>query len=181
MTQDQSDKKVPTEMPKQAEPVQPPPAIVLTLGDAWAKVFEGSLARQFAKILHFDLANPRFKMTPTFLHQMALPPDTSPKQDAGAAEKLLTRLNHPNRQASELVFKFNWFVDHATHVLIDSGMLDTAIGQHVIARAHGRSIPVYGIGVDERSSPLAAAFLRGIVFPATADDLVKLVLSRGPA
>ena len=171
-----------TDQPEQMKSEGPPKpsAIVVTLGSAWAEAFERSLARQFARILHFDLGNPRFQMTETLLTQMALPPDLSEKQDAAATSKLLTRLNHPNRQASELLFRFNWFVDHASHVLVDCSMLDTAIGQYVISQAHARKTPVYGVGVDQRSSPLAPAFLTAILFPGEADDLVKLVLPRGP-
>ena len=86
------------------------------------------------------------------------------------------RLNRNTRQASELLFKFDWFVSHSDIVMVDTQMLDTAIGHHLLVLAQRYQKPALGVGVTPANSPLAPAFLKAIVYPATPDDLVAMVL-----
>jgi hypothetical protein len=161
--------------PVQPEPAGPPHHVVLTFGGAWADVFESSLARQFAKITHLALGNPRFKLSESTFNQLLGP--CCRQEDVAARAKVLLRLNAPTTQASELKFKFRWFVDASTHVLVDSALLDTAIGHEVITLAHDLRRQVMGVGTDASSSPLAAAYLQGIMFPRSGDEIVRWVLS----
>lgn len=146
------------------------PKIALTFGSAWADLFESSLARRFAGITHIPLGNPKYKISPELLEQLIPEMEESQKQD------LFTRLNSPSRQASEVEFKLDWYVRCSTHIFVDSGLLDTAVGHHILVRARDHKKPIWAVALDDRSSPLAAAFLRGVIYPATADDLVTIIL-----
>jgi hypothetical protein len=141
---------------------------VLTLGGSWADLFQDSLARQLAKIHHVHLGNPRYQVGATDLEVL------EPGLPEADQARLLQRLNHPSRVAAELLWRFDWFLAHTDLLLIDAGLLDTAIGQHCLEGAQVRAVPAYGVGVDSRHSPLAAAFLKAILYPQTPDDLVRL-------
>ena len=150
-------------------------AIVLTFGSTWSDLFEASLARKLSKIEHIPLGSPRFKLTSELFefllsHYKEIPSD-------GIKKEIFGRLSSNSKQASEIEWKLDWFISRSSHLFIDSSMLDTAIGQHVLYQARVGKKPAWGISVDSQSSPLAAAFLKGIVFPSTIDDLVGLVLN----
>ena len=149
-----------------------PSKIVLSMGSSWSQLFDSSLARHLAGITHLPLGSPRFVLD---LKTFALLTKEE-KRTEGEATDLYKRLNSKNRQASELSFRLEWFVKHSDFVLIDTGLLDTAVGHHVIVAAHVGGKRCYGVGVDDRSSPLAPIFIRGIIYPSSPDDLVKLVL-----
>lgn len=127
-----------------------------------------SLARRLANIVHIPLGSQGFQATEKLLREMGFEPE--------GAEELIRRLNLNTTQASELVWKFMIFINTADLVLVDTKMLDTAVGQHFLetAKQHGR--PVWAVGVDAGTSPIAPYFLRGIIYPGTPDDLVKLIL-----
>lgn len=137
--------------------------VALTLGNEWAQVFENSLARKMAKILHLPL------LTGLPLNHVCA---------ALFEQELLVRLNQAlaSNQASELVFRIDEYLKVSDIVLVDNKLLDRAIGQYVISRAKERKLPCYGVGVDGKTSVLAPAFIKGILYPESADDLVELVL-----
>lgn len=147
-----------------------PEVKVLTLGDGWTDLYEESLARQLARQHHTALGDPKFRLTLTDL-AVLLSSDRSENEMSA----LLERLNRKTQNAGELLYRYNWFC--ATHdiLLIDNRLLDTAIGQHCLEQMQPPGKPVYGVGVDGRTSPLAAAYVKGILYPRTADDLVLLV------
>ena len=141
---------------------------VITFGGAWTNLFETSLSRQMAGILHLPLGNPRFKLSPEVYTKL------TGKEDS--TRHFLDRLNNPSRQASEILFRLKWFMTFADLVLVDCTLLDTALGHQILVYCQELSILAYGVGVDDCTSPLAAAYLKGIVYPTSADDLVKLAL-----
>lgn len=146
------------------------PMRVTTLGGVWAKLFENSLARKLAGIEHFDLGNSNFKISKEQVTQILDAKGFDMRKDDSI---LQARLNSPTHQASELVFKYEWFVKNSSLVFIDSVLLDTAIGHHILLK----SPLTYAISTDMTNSPLAPAFLKGILYPKDADDLVKVVLN----
>lgn len=143
---------------------------VLSFGGYWANLFQDSLARRFANIHHFNLGNPKYKIEIELFNAITEGLTEDEKRD------VYSRVNSSSRQSSELIWKLEWYISKSTHVLIDSGLLDTAIGHHVLVKSKELVKPCWAISVDDKSSPLAAAFLKGIVFPASSDDLVSLVL-----
>jgi hypothetical protein len=145
--------------------------IVLTWGTVWADMFERSLARKLAAITHIPLG-PRFKLSQNLFSQLV---EQQPSDFPGTDQELWARLTGPNQQASELLFRFGWYVEHSTHVFLDNSVLDTAIGHQLLLNASQLSLPVWAIALDARLSPLAPAFLKGVLYPATPDDLVNLV------
>jgi hypothetical protein len=145
--------------------------IVLTWGGSWAEMFEQSLARKMAAITHLGL-NLKFKLTASLFTQLVAPYDLSEREK----QETYVRLNSNNAQSSELLYRFKWFVDHSTHVFLDNSVLDTAMGHQLLLNAVDAKLPVWAVGVDSRNSPLAPAFLNGIMYPASADDVVHLVL-----
>jgi len=148
---------------------------VLTIGSGWADLFEESLSRQLAKIQHIGLGNPKFRLTGVAFDGWV----TAPIEAAPRAE-LLTRLNRSTHMAAEIVWRLDWFIERSHILLLDTGMLDTAVGQHCLEMARSLDIPAYGVGVDDRTSPLAACYVKGIFYPETADDLVRWVLNGLP-
>lgn len=142
--------------------------VVSTFGGAWADHFETSLARGLADVKHLALGNPQFKLTPEMWLFL-----TGKKEDPN---NFIDRLNKFSRQASEILFRLKWFLTFTDMVLVDCSLLNTAIGHQILVYAQSMDIPCYGVGVDDRSSPLAPAYLKGILYPASADDLVRLAL-----
>jgi hypothetical protein len=147
------------------------PQVVLTFGGAWADLFEASLAKKLAGIVHLPIGNPRFQLTPETLEQIV-------GEKKENADSILERINSSSRQASEILFRLSWFMSFADMVFIDCALLDTAIGHQILIDAQRMEVPTFGVGVDNRSSPLAAAFLKAIVYPSQAEDLVRLVLQQ---
>lgn len=121
-----------------------------------------------ANLIHMDLGNPAYQ----FDDGGNL--NTPPEKDEYL--QYVARLNSPSRQASEVTWKLSEYVHLASIVLIDTGMLDSAIGQFVLMECKRQQVPCWAVGVDDKTSPLAAAYLRGIVYPQLPDDLVKLCL-----
>lgn len=146
--------------------------VVLTWGTIWADMFEQSLARKMAAITHIAMG-PRFKLTQSLFTQLMQPEWHLPER---AKQEIWVRLTANNRQASELLFRFKWYVQHATHVFLDNSVLDTAIGHQLLLNAAESKLPTWAIALDDRSSPLAPAFLHGVLYPSTPDDLVNLVV-----
>lgn len=144
---------------------------MLSFGGAWADLFQESLARQLAGIVHWGAGSVGFQFTVSDLKFIS-PDEIDPMNEEG----FLMRINSPSTQASELLWRLNVLVRAAHLVCIDTKMLDTAIGQHVLHLTKLFGKPVWGVGVDAKTSPLAPAYLRGIFYPSTPDDLVKLVL-----
>lgn len=142
--------------------------MVLTLGDTWAQLFEESLSRQMAGIVHLQAGSPRFQVTEAMIHHINVP---------NGPDSFLQRLNSKSTQASELVWKFKQLVQLSDLTFIDTQLLDTAIGQYVLSCAQSLKRTVWAVGVDDKLSPLAPAFLQGVIYPRTPDDLVKLSLS----
>ena len=150
---------------------------VLTIGSGWADLFEESLSRQLAKIQHVGLGDPAFRLSGVALDGWI---GSCPEGGETLRASLLARLNRPTKVASEVQWRLDWFIQGANVLLLDTGMLDTAIGQHCLEVARSLEIPAYGVGVDNRSSPLAACYVKGILYPETADDLVRWVLNGLP-
>ena len=155
-----------------------PRATVLTLGSVWSDMFEQSLSRKLAWIDHLALGNPRFTLAyEQYLKLIGNQVWKNPtKELIEEIQQTHERLNRNTKQASELLFKFDWFVSHSDIVMVDTGMLDTAIGHHLLILAQSYQKPALGVGVTPANSPLAPAFLKAIVYPATPDDLVAMVL-----
>ena len=142
------------------------------MGGVWARLFESSMARDLSGIAHIDLGNPGFRMTLKLLGQIGFH-----SEDPEEMERFLSRMNSKDTQASEMLWRFDILLSATNILLLDTSLLDTAIGQYLLMQAKGLTLPAWGVGVDAKSSPLAAAYLRGILYPAGPDDLVKLVLS----
>lgn len=134
----------------------------------WAQLFEESLSRQMAGIVHLQAGSPKFQVTEAMIHHINVP---------NGPESFLQRLNSRSTQASELVWKFKALVQLSDLVLLDTKMLDTAIGQLLLAEAKERKRSAWAVGVESSTSPLAPAYVQGIIYPQTADDLVKLCLN----
>lgn len=145
--------------------------VALTFGAAWADLFDESLARQLYGIVHWKAGSPYFEFTSTDLRYLR-PSLIDPVDE----ESFLKRMNAPTTQASELVWRLEVLVASAHIVFIDTKMLDSAVGQHVLHLSKMFSKPVWAVGVDSKTSPLAPAYLRGILYPSSPDDLVKLTL-----
>lgn len=163
-----------SEAAKQPEPQKPSPEkirVVVSFGATWADLFDQSFARQLTKIIHLPLGDPAYRISQPVYQKIA-----TVKSDQEQEEEF-RRLNSRTSQASELIFKFTWHVKHASVILMDSKMLDTAIGQFVLTQAQLHAVPVYGVSTDDKSSPLAAAYLKAMLYPSTPDDLVKACLS----
>jgi hypothetical protein len=145
---------------------------VLTLGSEWAYLFDKSLARQLTNVLHLDIGRADFILTDDMGAKLDTPPH---KEDY---EEFMKRLNSKSMQASEIVWRMRTYVELSDFVLIDTRMTDTGLGQLVLNHAVVfKKIPVWGVGTEAKMSPIAPAYLSGIVYPQTPDDLVKLVLS----
>jgi len=142
----------------------------MTFGDAWAEMFEASLSRQMAGIVHLNVGNPKFRMT----EKLALA--SSDWKEGSDLQGWLNRMNSGSTHAFELIWRFDQLIHLSDSIFIEARMLDTAIGQYLLQNAYSSHVPVWGVATDSSSSPLAAMFLKGIVFPATPDDLVKLIL-----
>ena len=148
--------------------------VALTFGNVWADLLDKSLARQFAKITHIPLGNPKFKLNQDLYNRLCEEQGEDPRH-LNTAQRL-DRINSNSKQASEIIFKLSWYIQNSTHVFLDAGMLDTAIGHHILIHAKLHEKPTWAVAVDDNTSPLAAAYLKGIIFPASADDLVSLVI-----
>lgn len=149
------------------------PNNVLTLGATWADLFENSLARKLAGLEHFDLGNPKFHLSfEQFLKNVEL--------EENEAKELYLRLCKQTTQSSELLFKFGWYVYNSKVIFIDNKLLDTALGHHILILASQYHIPAYAVGVSPETSPLAPAFLKGIIYPSTPDDLVEIACKHLP-
>jgi hypothetical protein len=146
--------------------------VVLTWGNVWADMFEQSLARKMAAITHIGMG-PRFKLNQSLFTQLMQPEWHLPER---AKQETWARLTGNNRQASELLFRFKWYVQHSTHVFLDNSVLDTAIGHQLLLNAAESKLPTWAIALDDRLSPLAPAYLHGVLYPSTPDDLVNLVV-----
>jgi hypothetical protein len=154
--------------PKRAEKYR----VVFTWGNVWADMFEQSLARKMAAITHIAMG-PKFRLTQSLFTQLMEPAWDLPER---AKQEYWARLTGSNRQASELLFRFRWYVQHSTHVFLDNSVLDTAIGHQLLLNAAEFKLPVWAIALDDRLSPLAPAYLHGSLYPSTPDDLVNLVV-----
>ena len=96
-------------------------------------------------------------------------------------EHIFVRLNVSTHQASEIVWKTKWITRFLSNlVLIDSEVVDTALGQLILMEAQNAKIPVWAVGVSSKLSPIAPYYLKGVLFPADAEDLVKLVCQEFP-
>lgn len=131
-------------------------------------MLETSLARQMAGIVHLNVYGQGFKVTMRLLQEIEKW-FTLKRRD-----EFVERMNSPSTQASDLVWRIQELVAVATIVLVDTKLLDTAIGQLILIQAGAK--PVWGVGVDSKTSPIAPAFLRGVLYPSTPDDLVKVIL-----
>ena len=140
---------------------------VMTLGNAWAQLFEASLARKMSNIIHFNLGDPNFILT-----ENMLPPYES--KDIEYIQDRIKLVNSKSTQASDLVGKLSFLITHSDLILIDNKMLDTAIGQFILMVNYKKT---WAVGVDDGLSPLAPYYLRGVFYPNTPDDLVRLVLN----
>lgn len=144
--------------------------VVLTFGDVWSQLFEDSLSRQMAGISHLQVGKPTFQVTRKMIIDAGW-------KEGETLENLLTRLNSKSTQASELVWKLATLTAMADLLLLDTKILDTAIGQFLLMEAHHSRTPIWAVGVDDRLSPIAPAFIKGVVYPQNPDDLVKLSIS----
>jgi hypothetical protein len=148
--------------------------VVLTFGSGWADLFESSLSRQMAGIVHLPLGNPRFKL-PKDLYLALRGVQDKPESEHNL--DFLKRLNTPSQQASEILIRLTWYGEHSDFIFLDSALLDTAIGHQILVTADMQEKPVFAVAVDNKSSPLAAAYLVATLYPVTPDDLVKTVLN----
>lgn len=142
--------------------------VCTTFGDQWAQLFEDSFARQLAGIVHLKAGDPTFQVTEFQMKAMGL------NQDDWAS--VIERLNRKTVQASELVWKLSTLVNFSDVIFIDTKMLDTAIGQLVLNEAKEQSRHVWAVGVDSKTSPIAPAFIKGILYPSSPDELVRLAI-----
>jgi hypothetical protein len=148
--------------------------VALTFGNVWSDLLDKSLARQFAKIAHLPLGNPKFKLDRDLYSRLCEEAGEDPLH-VNTSERL-HRINSNSKQSSEIIFKLSWYIKNSTHIFIDASMLDTAIGHHILIQAKLHQRPTWAVAVDERSSPLAAAYLKGIIFPTTPDDILSIIL-----
>lgn len=141
--------------------------VALTVGSTpWVDFFEKSVARTLSHIIHIPLFDSRYRM-PRVLYD---------KLFQAGDEDGYRRICQAPKQASELLYRISTLAKVADVAFVDVSALDTALGHQVLVSASQALLPVYGVGFDDRLSPLAPAFLRGVVYPATADDLVTLVM-----
>lgn len=150
---------------------------IFSLGGAWAEMLETSLARKLAEIGHYNLGNPQYNISfEQFCKDVQV--------DKGTPEENLRAeymdLIADTKQASMVLSKLRWYIRHAGIVYIETGMLDTGFGHEVLVSAERYQVPAYGVGVTAATSLLAPAYLKGIIYPATPDDLVQLALQTFP-
>lgn len=141
---------------------------VLTFGGLWSDLFEDSLSRKMSAIKHLKVGDPKFQLKEIDL------------EDTPDREEFLKRINSNNTQASELIWKFTNLINLSELILLDTKLLDTAIGQFLLSESKTQDKAVWAVGVDSNLSPLAPYYLKGVIYPATADDLVKLTLQELP-
>jgi hypothetical protein len=145
---------------------------VVSFGGEWADLLQNSLSRQLAGIVHLNVYGKDFQITEPLIRASFGAWWESLKDSERSA--FIRRLNSLSTQASELVWKLTQLVRVADIIFLDTKMLDTAIGQFVLMGSG--DTPVWAVGVDAKTSPLAPVYLRGILYPSTPDDLVKVIL-----
>ena len=151
---------------------KPKPYVILSVGGAWAQLLDQSLSRKLVGMEHIRLGDPQYRFPPELFQHYC----NSVKMTQQSAKELFERLSARTIQSSELVFRFQWFIAFSSIVMIDSKMLDTAIGQYVLCEAKRFGRPAYGVATDTKASPLSAAFLKATLYPESPDDLVKVCL-----
>lgn len=150
---------------------------IFSLGGAWAEMLEASLARKLAQVGHYNLGNPQYNISfEQFCKDVQV--DKGTPEENLKAEYL--ELIADTKQASVVLSKLRWYIRHAGIVYIETGMLDTGFGHEVLVSAERYHVPAYGVGVTAANALLAPAYLRGIIYPASPDDLVQLALQTFP-
>jgi hypothetical protein len=139
----------------------------LTFGGVWADLFDQSLARKLGEVAHLKLGDPKFKVSADLFHEIGLPEEY---------DDVIERLNASTQQSSELIWKFTTLIHIANIVFVDTKLLDTAIGQFLLATSKDQYKECWAVGVDAALSPLAPAYLKGVLYPNTPDMLVELTL-----
>jgi hypothetical protein len=150
---------------------------IFSLGGAWAEMLEGSLARKLAQIGHYNLGNPQYNISFEQFRKDIEVDKGTPEENLQAEYRELIA---DTKQASSVLNKLRWYIRHAGIVYIETGMLDTGFGHEVLVSAERYRVPAYGVGVTAATSLLAPAYLKGIIYPATPDDLVQLALQTFP-
>lgn len=142
---------------------------VLTYGKQWA----GLLQKH-----NYSKPSPDFLLLP--MHQQGfclseaafneVRPEKTPRE-------FLQILQDQSAQASVWVAKLNFYVSIAHVVLVDTEFLDTAFGHEILRNAFARGIPAYAVGVATPTSLLAPAYIRGVQYPQSVEEMRDFILS----
>jgi hypothetical protein len=159
---------------------------IFSIGGPWAETFENSLSRKISQIGHFNMGNPKYNVS--FEDYVQLSESRKPRGKEGLTEQDVKfhqasykDLISETKDASQVLYKLNWYIEHSVLVLVDTAILDTAIGHQILVTSGRSGIPVYGVGTTSSNSILAPAYLKGIVYPTSnPDELVKFSLQFMP-
>lgn len=138
---------------------------VMTFGKAWADLLRQDPASQ-AKYILFSVGTLGYQISQQ---------DFESVREPGERPDLFALLSENTTAASSWVMKLQYYVKKAQVVLIDTDVLDSAVGQEILRNAAAMKKPAYAVGVTSSTSALAPYYVRGIAFPGTVKDLHDLI------